>query len=142
MHLVLLDVVVLGELVNTGDVENLTVCVDWLSPVNFITSQISISNKGVTWLVYIEGLWELLPSEVDGEGVSSVVREVDLSDLDGIVSQEVVEDILESLGVDEESKNLSVVIEELLLRWDSATSEFLLKVFKELLILLRWDWDA
>ena len=142
MHLVFLDVVVLGELVNTGDVENLTVGVDWLSPVNFITSQISISNKGVTWLVYIEGLWELLPSEVDGEGVSSVVREVDLSDLDGIVSQEVVEDILESLGVDEESKNLSVVIEELLLRWDSATSEFLLKVFKKLLILLRWDWDA
>ena len=142
MHLVLLDVVVLGELVNTGDVENLTVGVDWLSPVNFITSQISISNKGVTWLVHIEGLWELLPSEVDGEGVSSVVREVDLSDLDGIVSQEVVEDILESLGVDEESKNLSVVIEELLLRWDSATSEFLLKVFKKLLILLRWDWDA
>ena len=140
--MVLLDVVVLGELVNTGDVENLTVGVDWLSPVNFITSQISISNKGVTWLVHIEGLWELLPSEVDGEGVSSVVREVDLSDLDGIVSQEVVEDILESLGVDEESKNLSVVIEELLLRWDSATSEFLLKVFKKLLILLRWDWDA
>lgn len=96
----------------------------------------------MTWLVHIEGLWELLPSEVDGEGVSSVVREVDLSDLDGIVSQEVVEDILESLGVDEESKNLSVVIEELLLRWDSATSEFLLKVFKKLLILLRWDWDA
>lgn len=62
------------------------------------------------------------------------------SDLNGIVSQEVVPHELEVLADGEESKDFSVVVQELLLRGNSSTSELLLEEFKELLILLWWDW--
>lgn len=62
------------------------------------------------------------------------------SDLNGIVSQEVVPHELEVLTDGEESKDFSVVVQELLLRGNSSSSELLLEEFKELLILLWWDW--
>jgi hypothetical protein len=40
----------------------------------------------------------------------------------------------------EESEHFPVVVQELLLRLNLATSEFLLEEFKELLVLLDWLW--
>lgn len=57
----------------------------------------------MTWLIYIEALWELLSSEIHRERVSSIIWEVNLIDLDGIVSEEVVPHKLKVLRHSEES---------------------------------------
>ena len=65
---------------------------------------------------------------------------MNFSNLNGIVSQEIVPLKLEVTGLGEESEDLSVIIEELLLGWNSSSSEFLLKELEHLWILLWWDW--
>jgi hypothetical protein len=58
------------------------------------------------------------------------------SDLDSVISQEVVPDELEVITSREESENLAVKVKELLLRGNSATTKLLLKVLKKLRVLL------
>ena len=65
---------------------------------------------------------------------------MNFSNLDGVVSQEIVPDELEVLGSSEESEDFPVVVQELLLRWDSATTKLLLQELKEFLVLLWGDW--
>lgn len=65
---------------------------------------------------------------------------MNFSNLDGVVSQEIVPDELEVLRFSEESEDFPVVVQELLLRWDSATSKLLLQELKEFLVLLWGDW--
>ena len=65
---------------------------------------------------------------------------MDLSNLNGVISQEVVPLELEILGLSEESEHLSIVIKELLLGWDSSSTKLLLKELEELWVLLWWDW--
>ena len=86
-------------------------------PLEFylIASKVSISNELLTGLIDGESLWQFLSSQVYREGVSSVIWEMNFSDLDGIISQEIVPHKLEILRFSEESENLSVVIEELFL---------------------------
>jgi hypothetical protein len=63
-----------------------------------------------------------------------------LSNLDGIVSQEIVPHELKVLTEGEESQNLSIVVQELLLGSNSSSSELLLEEFKKFLIFLWWNW--
>ena len=65
---------------------------------------------------------------------------MNFSNLDGVVCQEIVPDELEILGFSEESEDFPVVVQELLLRWDSATTKLLLQELKEFLVLLWGDW--
>jgi hypothetical protein len=65
---------------------------------------------------------------------------VDLSDLNCVVSQEVVPHELEVFAHGEESQHLSIVVEELLLGGNSSSSELLLKELEKLLVLLWWNW--
>lgn len=65
---------------------------------------------------------------------------MDFSDLNSIVSQEVMPHELKILTKGEESQNFSIIVQELLLRGNSSSSELLLKEFKELLVLLWWNW--
>jgi hypothetical protein len=58
------------------------------------------------------------------------------SDFDGVISKEVMPDELFIVTSSEESQNLAVEIEELLLRSNSATTKLLLEIFEELRILL------
>ena len=58
------------------------------------------------------------------------------SDFDGVISKEVMPDELCIVTSSEESQNLAVEIEELLLRSNSATTKLLLEIFEELRILL------
>ena len=67
---------------------------------------------------------------------------MDLTDLDGIIGQEVLPDELKIITFSEESQNFSVVVEELFLGWNSSSTEFLLEEFKEFWVLLWWDWLA
>ena len=62
-----LEVVVLGEFVNTDDVENSSVGNQWGVSVDFVAGEISVTDEGLSWLVDSEGFWELLSSEIDGE---------------------------------------------------------------------------
>jgi len=64
---------------------------------------------------------------------------VNFSDLDGVISQEIVPLKLKVSTGGEESKHFSVVIEELLLGWNASTTKLLLKEFKELWVLLWWN---
>ena len=64
-----------------------------------------------------------------------------LSDLDGVISQEVVEDVLVFSRVGEEYKHFSVVVQELFLGSNSSSTEFLLQELEELLVFLWWNWD-
>ena len=59
-----------------------------------------------------------------------------LSDLNGIVSKEVVPHELQVLASREESEHLAVEIEELLLGGNSAATKLLLKILEELGVLL------
>lgn len=54
--------------------------------MDLIGSEVPVSDKVLAWLVYVESLWQLLPPKVDRERVPSIVGEVDLSDLDSVVS--------------------------------------------------------
>lgn len=60
-----------------------------------------------------------------------------LSDLNGIVSKEVVPHELQVLASREESEHLAVEVKELLLGGDSAATKLLLKILEELGVLLR-----
>lgn len=60
-----LEIVVLGELVNTEDGENTSIGNEVLFRVNLIAGKVSVSNELLSWLVDTECLWKLLSSQVD-----------------------------------------------------------------------------
>lgn len=60
-----LEIVVLGELVNTEDGENTSIGNEVLFWVNLIAGKVSVSNELLSWLVDTECLWKLLSSQVD-----------------------------------------------------------------------------
>jgi hypothetical protein len=121
--------VVLSEFINSSDSENSAISNQVSLEVNLVASQISVSDKVLAWLVHLEGFWQLLSSQVHRERVSAVVGKVHFSDLNGIVSQEVVPNELHIFRSDEESKNFSIEVQELLLRSHLASSKGLLQKF-------------
>lgn len=127
---VFLLVVVLSELVNASDLKHSSVCDQWFSKFNFVAGEVPISNKLLTWLIHIKSLRKSLSSQVHGEGISAIIREVNLSDLDRVVSKEVVPLELEVTTAGVESEHHPVIVQELLLRLNSSTSEFLLQEFQ------------
>jgi len=133
-------VVVVGEFVNSKDVEDSSVSDKGSIAVDLIASQVSVSDEALARLVDGEGLGELLSAEVDSEGISSIVSEVALTDLAGVVSKEVVPDVGDAVTRShEKSENLTIVVEELLLGSNTSTTESLLEELKEVLVLLGRD---
>jgi len=63
------------------------------------------------------------------------------SDLNGIVSQEIVPHELKVFTDGEKSQNFSIVVQELLLRSNSSSSELLFKELEEFFVLLWWNWS-
>jgi len=63
------------------------------------------------------------------------------SDFNGVIGQEVVPDKLKVFTSCEELEDLSIVIEELLLRWSFSSTKFLFHEFEELWVFFRWDWS-
>jgi len=139
---VFLHEVILSININTSDMEDSTISIQLFAWVDLITCKIAITNELLTGLVHVKGFWKSLSSQIDWEWVSSIVREVNFSNLDGIISQEIVPLELEVTTWCEESKHFSVVIKELLLGWNSSSSKLLLKEFEEFWILLWWNWNA
>jgi hypothetical protein len=83
--------------------------------MDFITCQISVTNELLSWLINAERFWQLLSSQVDGEGITAVIWEVTFTDLDGIISKEVLPNELEVVTSSEESQHFPVVVQKLFL---------------------------
>mmetsp|Transcript_27970 Transcript_27970/g.55067 ORF Transcript_27970/g.55067 Transcript_27970/m.55067 type:complete len:506 (-) Transcript_27970:221-1738(-) len=93
---------------------------------------------------FLEHLGELIPLEQRGEGVTAVVVLSDFENFDGVVSQEVMDDVRAlftvHLGVSPdtvEAKHLSVVLEELLSGSDIDTHLFAQASFHKLFVLVH-----
>ena len=119
---VLVLVVGLCELVDALDLEHASVCDQWLFEADLVAGEVPVSDEGLSWLVDVERFRKLLASEIDGEGIASVVGEVDLSDLDCVVGQEVVPHEWQVTCFGVESEHFSVIIKELFLRWNSSST--------------------
>lgn len=67
VSLMLSQVVVLSEFINTMDIENSSIGNKRSIEFNFIAGEISVSNKLLSWLINLECLWQLLSSEIDSK---------------------------------------------------------------------------
>lgn len=110
VSLVLLKIVILSEFINTFNLENSSVSNQSSSEFNFITGQVSVSNELLAWLVHVKCLRESLSPQIYREGVPAVVGEMDLPNLDSIVSQEVVPLELQVGASGIEPQNLPVIV--------------------------------
>ena len=128
--------VILSEFVYSLDLKASAVSDQVSLVVDLVAGQVSVTNELLSWLIYCEGLGKFLSSQVDGERISAVIWEMNFSDLNSIVGKEVVPHELKVFAHGEESKDLSVIVQELLLRWNSSSSELLLEEFEQLLIFL------
>jgi len=137
MAVILLQIVVLRGLVDTADSEHSTISRQRVAKFDLVARQVSVTDERLTGLVDVESLGQLSSPEVDREGISAVVGEVAFSNLNSIISQEVVPDELKVLASREECEHLAVEIEELLLGGNSAATKLLLKILEELGVLLR-----
>ena len=140
VSMIVIQIIVLREFVDTSDLHNSSISDQWFAEFDLIASEVAITDELLARLIHVERLWQSLSSKVHGEGVPTVVGEVDLSDLDGIVGQEVMPLELEVSALRVESKNFSIVVKELFLGWNSTTAQFLLEELQELWILLWWNW--
>jgi len=139
MTLVFVMVVGLGVGINSIDSHHVSEHADGATGEDLVTGEVVISNEGLTGLLNLAGVGKLLSAEEAGEGVETVVLMVSLSDFDGVISQVVVDYERSVFGRAVETEHLSVVIQELLLRSNFATSELLLKVLEHEGITLGWD---
>ena len=125
-----------GGLIDASDHVNLAVGVDVRFWSNLIASEVVVTDESLAWLVNVEAVGKLASAETDGEPVSSIVRAVNFTDLESIVSQIVVDNEGKVIALGEEAKHLTVVIQELLLRLNFAATEALLHVVSHLGVLL------
>lgn len=105
----------MGELIDTLDLIDFSVSVDVACWSDLVSSQVVVSNEVLSWLVDIETVWQLLSSQKESKGITSIILVVNLSNLDSVVSEVVVNNIWEFVADCEETKNLTIVVKELLL---------------------------
>ena len=87
----------LGELINTFNLIDSSIGIDVANWSDFISSHIVVSNELLAWLVHSEFIWELLSSQEEWEGITTIIWVVDFTDLYCIVSQIVMHYKLETL---------------------------------------------
>jgi len=141
MAVVLFFVVGLSVFINTINLHHLVEDVNETTGVDLVTSQVVITDEGLTGLLNLRGVGELLSSEEAGEGIETVILVMGLTNLNGIISKVVVDDERSVVLSAIETEHLSIVIQELLLRSDLASSEFLLEILEHEGITLRRDRD-
>ena len=54
---------ILGKLVNSSDLVAATKSVDLTAWVDFVAGQVVVTNKLLTGLINVPGIWKLLPSQ-------------------------------------------------------------------------------
>ena len=85
--------------------------------------KVVVSHVHEAGLGHLEVDRESLSLHEKGKVVAAIVRVVDLSDLNGVVSQEVVDDEGEIVEATVEAEDTSIIIKELLLRLHTSTTE-------------------
>ncbi len=119
----------LRELVHSVNPKDPSEDIELLAGLDLIARNIVVTDKVLTWLIYSEAFGELLSPQEQRERVPPVVSMVDLSDLDRVVSQVVMDDKRQIVALREESEDFAIVVQELLLRNDSSASK---RLFEEL----------
>jgi hypothetical protein len=105
----------LSECINPSDEEVATVSMNSPTGLDLIIGQVVVAHEQEAWLRDLEVIRQLPSLEEEGEVVSPVVGSVHLSDLTGVISQVVVNDVGEVIEASVESEDLAIVIQELFL---------------------------
>lgn len=116
------------------DVEKATKSIDWLVGVDLIAGQVVVTDEAEAGLVNIGSEGELLSSKELREGVTTVVRVMDLADLDSVISQVVLHDKRKIFRLAEEAEHFTIVIKELLLASNFTTAKGLFHVLFHLVV--------
>lgn len=64
---VVMQIVVLSEFIDTSNFHYSSICNKWLAKFNFVASKIAISDELLSWLVHVERLWQSLSPQIHGE---------------------------------------------------------------------------
>ena len=120
------SVEVLSKCIDTGHHVDAAVSVDIGCGGDLVASQVVVTDEALAWLVSVVAIGELLAAEEEGKGISTVVREVALTDLESVISQVVVDSVGEIVTSGEVTENLAVFVQELLLGHNFAATKLLL----------------
>ena len=119
-------IMLLGEGIDSLDHISHTVGDDVACRGDLISGQVVVTNEALAWLVDIETVGELLTTEEEGEGISAVIGAVALTDFKCVISEIVVNHVIQVISRGEEAQHAAIVVQELLLRHNFATTEALL----------------
>lgn len=106
---------------------------------DLVGGQIIVTDETLTRLINIETVGELLATEEKSEGISAVVGTVTLTDFKRVVSKIVVNDIVEVVSCGEEAQDSAIIVQELLLGLNFATTKALLHEVSHFRVPLWWD---
>ncbi len=120
-----------GELVNASDVELATEGLDEAAGVELVGCVVVVTHVLEAGLCHLEVTRQSLSLHQESEVVAAVVRVVNLSNLNGVIGQEVVNDKGEVVEAGVETQDSAIVVEELLLALHSATAKGLLHILLE-----------
>ena len=130
----------LGGLIDTLDDEGAAIGVDVGLRSDLIASQVVVTDEVLAWLVHLVAVGQLSAAQVNRECISTVVWAVVLTDLESVIGQIVVHGVGQVVASAEETEDVSVEVEELLLRVDLATTELLLHKVLHLWVVLARHW--
>jgi len=99
----LFSIEVLGCLVDSLNFEDAAKGVDVTVWSDLIAGKVVVTNESLSWLVNIEAVWELLSAEEKSEGVTTVVRVMNFTDFNSVISQVVVDNVRKVLAAGKET---------------------------------------
>jgi len=127
-------VVGLGGGVHAADLVVATIGGDAVFGVDLVAGQVVVADEVEAGLVDHRLSRKSVSLEHHGESVAAIVGVMHLADLDGVVSQEVVDNERQVVALAEEAKNLAVLVQELLLAGNFATTKSLFHVLLHLIV--------
>ena len=119
---------VVSELIDMIDVELTTEGINEAIRLELVPCKVVVPHVHESGLGHLEINWDSLSLHQKGEVVASIIRVMHLSNLNGVISQEVVDDEGKVVKASVEAEDSSVIVKELLFVIDTATTERLLHV--------------
>jgi hypothetical protein len=123
-------VVLLSVLVNSINFHNVSKRVDVTSREDLVTGEIVIAYEGLTGLLDLTAVRKLLSTKKAGKRVETIILVVSFSDFNSVVSQVIVDNERTVFRSAVETEDFSIVIQELLLRLDLASTKLLLEILE------------
>jgi hypothetical protein len=116
-------------LIDTDNVELTAERFNETTRVELFSGEVVVSHILKTRLSHLEVTRQSLSFHQKGKVIATIVRVVHLSDFNGVISKEIVDNEGKFIKTGKEAENFAVVIKELLLALDSATTEGLFHIF-------------